>query len=76
MALASLVAISGPKKSRFQGPSLPMALVMDSARIKILCVNDLFTEDLFVYSSMLLLTEQNVETQLEPLDLFCGRQAR
>jgi hypothetical protein len=29
MALDSLVAISGPKLSRFQGPSLLMALVMD-----------------------------------------------
>jgi hypothetical protein len=32
---ALLVAISGPKKSRFQGPPLPMALVIDIARIKI-----------------------------------------
>jgi hypothetical protein len=29
MAHASLVAISGPKKSNFQGPPLTMALVID-----------------------------------------------
>ncbi len=35
MALASLVAISGPHKSiDFQGPPLPMPLVMDLARRK------------------------------------------
>jgi hypothetical protein len=36
MALASLVAISGPKKSLdFQGPPLPLPLiVMDLARLK------------------------------------------
>ncbi len=36
VALAALVAILGPKKSRFQGPPLIMALVMDSARLKII----------------------------------------
>ena len=36
MALASLVAISGPKKSQSQGPPLQMALVMDIARFKII----------------------------------------
>jgi hypothetical protein len=36
MALALLVAFSGPKKSRFQGPPHPMALVIDIARIKII----------------------------------------
>ncbi len=36
MALASLFAISGPKKSQFSRPSLPMALVMAVARIKII----------------------------------------
>ncbi len=36
MALASLVAISGAQKSlNFQGPPLPMDLVMDVAHIKI-----------------------------------------
>jgi hypothetical protein len=34
MALAALVAIQGPKKSRIQGPPLTMALVMDIARLK------------------------------------------
>ncbi len=36
MTLAELVAISGPKKSRFQGPPLTMALVMDIGRLKII----------------------------------------
>ncbi len=36
MALAALVAISGPKKSQFQGPPLIMALVMDIARLRII----------------------------------------
>jgi hypothetical protein len=35
MSLAALVAIQGPKKDRFQGPPLIMALVMDIARLKI-----------------------------------------
>jgi hypothetical protein len=36
MALASLVAISGPKKVSISGPPLIMALVMDIARLKII----------------------------------------
>ncbi len=37
IALASLVAISGPKKVLdFQGPPLPLALLMDIARLKII----------------------------------------
>ncbi len=37
MALASLIAIfKGPKSLDFQGPPLPMALVIDVARIKII----------------------------------------
>jgi hypothetical protein len=35
MILRSL-PFQGPKKSRFQGPPLPMALVMDIAHIKII----------------------------------------
>jgi hypothetical protein len=35
MALASLVAISGPEKVSISGPSLPMAFLIDIARIKI-----------------------------------------
>jgi hypothetical protein len=35
MALALLIAISGPiKVSNFQGPPLPIPLVMDLARLK------------------------------------------
>jgi hypothetical protein len=36
MALASFVIIQGQKNLDFQGPSLPMALVMDVTRIKII----------------------------------------
>jgi hypothetical protein len=43
LALASLVAIAGPKKSRFQGPPLPMAFVMNSARIKIITSRAIYT---------------------------------
>ncbi len=43
MALAMLDAISGPKKSQFQGPPLPMALVIDIAPIKIITSRAIYT---------------------------------
>jgi hypothetical protein len=36
MELASLVALSGSKKVSISGPPIPMALVMDIARIQII----------------------------------------
>jgi hypothetical protein len=44
MALAALVAADqGPKKSRFQGTPLKMALVMDIARLKIITYRAIIT---------------------------------
>jgi hypothetical protein len=44
MALASLVAISGPKKVSISGPPLMMALVMDIASLKIITYRAIKTE--------------------------------
>ncbi len=38
-----IVAIAGLKMSRFQGPPLPMAFIMDSARIKIITSRAIYT---------------------------------
>jgi hypothetical protein len=43
MALAALVAISGPKKSRFQAHPLIMALVMDIVCLKIITFHTIKT---------------------------------
>jgi hypothetical protein len=51
MALAALVAISGTKKSRFQGPPLIMALVMDIARLKIITYRAIKTTGTFIVKS-------------------------
>ncbi len=49
MALASLVANSGPKKPQFSGPTaLPMALVMDVACIKIIISRGIKTTGTFI----------------------------
>ncbi len=47
---AALVAISGPKKSRFQGPPLIMALVMDIARFKIITYRAIKATGTFIVS--------------------------